>query len=369
MTGSRQGRRAARLVLAAIVVSLATSAVIVWLVKPSETAHPDTAGGVPSETVTVPVERGTLTSELRLNASLDYGDSAELPAAVGVITALPTPGQIVESGHAVYEADGRPVILLQGERPIWRELAEGMDDGQDVVQLEANLARLGFFGREPDTRFDRSTTDAVTRWQKHLGVPATGTVTGTDVVVVNAPSIRISRVAASLGQSGTSPASYTATTLRALIKLTADQAGELQIGTPVTVVLPDGTGIENTIASVAPGGQPAGDGEQATPPTAVVEFPDQTRLLGIGPAAVRVVVRTSAESTETLIVPVTALVATARHRYAVELLTAEGIVRVAVNIGLVADARVQIVASGPSVDGAPTDAPVLAEGDEVVIAR
>ena len=79
-------------------------------------------------------------------------------------------------------------------------------------------------------------------------------------------------------------------------------------------------------------------------------------------------VRNGEPSAETLIVPVTALLATARDAYAVEVQTADGIIRVPVEIGLVADARVQITASGPDVRGAAAG-PSLDAGDEVVISR
>ncbi len=358
------------LVLTVLIAAVAAGAVAVVIWKPWEEAaatSPEEGGAVSA--VTVPVEMGTLTSHLKLNATLGYGAPVELPAAQGVLTALPAPGQVIEIGQQVYEADGRPVILLEGARPFWRDLSSDAEDGQDVLQLEQNLARLGFFDREPDTRFDWWTTDAVRRWQKALGLPVTGTISARDVVVVNAPSIRIAQVTGKLGQSGASPATYTATTLTATAKLTSAQARELTTDTPVTVVLPDGTELENTIAAVDPGGQPTGDDGQTTPPTATIQFPDQEQVASTGPASIRVIVQSAEESAETLIVPATALIATAKNQYAVEVLTGERIVRVPVQIGLIADARVQILASGPDVEGAPSDARGLAAGDAVVISR
>lgn len=358
------------LLVTVLIAALAAGGIAVAIWKPWEEAaanSPERSGA--ASAVTVPVETGTLTSQLKLNATLGYGDPVELPAAQGVLTALPAPGQVIEIGQRIYEADGRPVVLLEGSRPFWRDLSSGADDGQDVLQLEQNLARLGYFDREPDTRFDWWTTDAVRRWQEALGLPVTGTVAATDVVAVNAPSIRIAQATGQLGQSGVSPATYTATTLTATAKLTPAQARELTTDTAVTVVLPDGTELANTIAAVDPGGQPTGDNGQTTPPTATIHFPDQQQVSSMGPASVRVIVQSTEESAETLIVPASALIATAENQYAVEVLAGERIVRVPVQIGLIADARVQILASGPDAEGAPSDARVLETGDEVVISR
>lgn len=352
-----------------LVAALAVGAALVWTGKPWNGTSERSAGSSGDNVVTVPVERGTLTSQLHLNGTLGYGDPVELPPAAGTVTALPVPGEVIEVGAPVYESDGAPVILMEGERPLWRDLSRGVADGPDILQLEQNLARMGFFHREPDTRFDWWTADAVRRWQKDSEQPVTGTIAVADVVVADAASIRISQVTAALGESDVSPLTYTATSLRAHVKLTGAQARDLEAGTPVLVVLPDGTELEETLDVVDPGGQPTGDEGETSPPNAEIEFSDQDQVARAGPAAVRVTVQDSEERTETLIVPATALIATARERYAVEMQTEDGIVRVPVEIGLVAEARVQILASGSDVAGARVDDPSLAEGDEVVVSR
>lgn len=370
MNATPRTRRTPRFTPATVLAAaLAAAGALIWAWQPWDTTAPSGAASELSEVVTAPVERGTLTSELRLTATLGHGDPVELPVAAGVITALPAPGQVIDAGSWVYEADGRPVILLEGARPLWRDLTSGIDQGHDVLQLEQNLARLGFFDREPDTRFDWWTVEAINRWQKDLGLPVTGTVAVSDVVVADAPSIRVSQITGQLGQTGVSPLTYTATTLQAVATLTAAQSRELQAGTPVTVTLPDGTELDNTLAAVDPGGHPTDEGDQVTPPTARIEFPDQDLVSATGPTTIQVTVHNNEDATETLIVPATSLIATARDSYAVEVRTDEQIVRVPVMIGLVADARVQILASGADLQDHPANTPTLSAGDEVVIAR
>ena len=107
--------------------------------------------------------------------------------------------------------------------------------------------------------------------------------------------------------------------------------------------------------------------DQTTSPTATIEFPDQSQVAKAGPTSVRVTVGDDTDTTATLVVPVTALLATADGGYAVEVLLQGQTVRTPVEVGLVADARAQILHSGGDVTG--KSGPVLAAGDMVVLSR
>ncbi|MFT4029410.1 MAG: peptidoglycan-binding protein [Protaetiibacter sp.] len=338
-----------------------------WWFRPWELLADPVEAAAASEPVTAAVELTTLTSRVRLNAQLSYGDAAPLPAAGGTITVLPAAGSVVETGHQVYEADGHPVVLFRGSRPFWRELSVDSEDGEDIRQLQQNLAGLGLYSGTADGDFGWETRQAVRDWQKSLGVAQTGVFSPSTVVVADAPGIRIAQLTARLGDTGASPATYTETSLRATAKLTEAQARELTAGTPVTVTLPDGSEIDTELAAVDPGGQPTGDGDATTSPSATVEFPDQTQVAAAGAVSVRITIRDDTEQTPTLVVPATALVATADGGYAVEVYADGRITRTPVEIGLVADARVQLLASGTELDGG--DGPVIAAGDLVVLAR
>lgn len=349
-----------------------------------------------AEPVTAAVERLTLTSDLRLNAQLGYGEAVPLQAAPGTLTALPAAGAVIVTGQQVYEADGRPVVLFRGARPFWRELAlpdpaptptaaptaapittrsaapDTDDDaaeapsGEDVRQLQQNLSELGFYRGAVDGGFGSLTQQAVRAWQRSLGVPQTGVFSPADAVVADAPSIRIAQVTARLGDTETSPATSTETTLRATARLTEAQARELAVGAAVTVVLPDSTELDGVIATVDPGGQVNAAGETSSP-SAVIDIADQAAASAAGAVAVRIVIRQDAAQQPTLVVPVIALVATVDGGYAVDVYAEGRIVRTPVQIGQVGDARVQLLASGTEVDGGT--GPVLAEGDRVVVAR
>ncbi|MCU1422453.1 MAG: HlyD family secretion protein [Microbacteriaceae bacterium] len=317
------------------------------------------AAGLPvdaDEAGTVVAERTTLTADLILNGNLSYGDEITLPGRGGTVTRLPKAGDEIAVGQALYEVDGRPVIAVRGDRPFWRPLSDGIDNGADVQQLEQFLVDAGFGGEVVvDTEFTWTTTAAVKNWQQSLGLEGTGVVGMGDIVAVNAASVRIASVTAKLGDGGGSPLSYTSTVLRAVAKLTDAQAREILPATVVTVTLPDGTELPGTITSIDPGGQPTGKDGETTSPSATVEFDDPTAAQGIGLRAVKVALA-SAEVKDALVIPVTALVATLDGGYAVDVLSGGEKVRVPVEIGLIADARVQVTGGD------------LAEGDIVVVA-
>ncbi len=309
--------------------------------------------------VTTKAELTTLTSDLRLNGSLSYGASTALPGRGGTITRLPAAGDVIEAGQSIYEVDGKPVIAMRGDRPFWRDLGVGVENGPDVRQLEQALADLGF-GKDMtvDDEFTRVTEANVKAWQKSLGVTKDGVVKLGDVVAITAASVRVDSVTGKLGDpAATSPLTYTSTTLRVVATLTEAQAREILPATPVTVILPDGTEVSATVAAVDPGGQPTGKEGETTPATANIEFEDPAVAEGIGLRAVKVVFATS-EVKDALVVPVTALVATTDGGYAVDVLRKGGKVeRVSVEVGLIADTRVQVVGGD------------LAAGDAVVVAQ
>ncbi len=374
----RGSRRAARIVGAGVVAALVLAGGAAWYLRPweqwGEPADP------PPEPVTAAVQLTTLTSEVRLNGELTFGDAVPLPAATGTITVTPVAGQVIALGKQVYEANGAPVVVFRGARPFWRELSVYSRDAEDVRQLEQNLTDLGFQPGPIDTRFDWRTRQAVRDWQKSLGLEQTGAFSPSAVVVTAASGIRIARVTGRLGESNASPGTYTATTLYATAKLTPAQARELAVGGPLTVTLPDGTEIQATLSAIDPGGEPIasadgggadGDGGESaakkTSPSATIQFADQKQVAAAGPAAVRITIHDDEEQEKTLVVPATALLATAEDAYAVEIYRGGEIIRTTVALGLVADSRVQILASGSKVEGG--SGPVLTEGDLVVLAR
>ncbi|MFF9274205.1 peptidoglycan-binding protein [Streptomyces griseosporeus] len=71
----------------------------------------------------VPVTRATLTERTTVEGQLGYGAEVPLPVkATGTVTWLPAQGTAVGRGGTLLRVDDRPVVLLYGSLPMYREL-------------------------------------------------------------------------------------------------------------------------------------------------------------------------------------------------------------------------------------------------------
>lgn len=78
-------------------------------------------------------------------------------------------GQSVSSGNVIAEVSDRPVYVLQGPLPLWRDLAPG-ESGKDVMELQTALARLGFSaGYDSYGYFGPGTEAAVRSFYARIG--------------------------------------------------------------------------------------------------------------------------------------------------------------------------------------------------------
>jgi multidrug efflux pump subunit AcrA (membrane-fusion protein) len=80
--------------------------------------------------------------------------------------------ELVEGAMAV-EVVGRPVFLLTGEIPMYRDLRPGAT-GDDVLQVEEALSRMGYFVGVPDDLWDVATGAAVAAWYQDAGYRPNG---------------------------------------------------------------------------------------------------------------------------------------------------------------------------------------------------
>src|ERR1700759_3048850 len=94
----------------------------------------------------------------------------------GTLTWLPSVGQAIEPGGALFRVDGKPVILMNGSTPDYRDLTPSDGAGQDIGELNRNLVALGF---NPDgivigDHWQAATTAGVEAFQASLSEPQTG---------------------------------------------------------------------------------------------------------------------------------------------------------------------------------------------------
>lgn len=94
------------------------------------------------------------------------------PFATVTVTRLPVKvGDRVRPGRVIAEIDGRPILLLRGRLPAYRDLHEG-DHGPDVTQLQRALESLGYADYDPPGEFMLSTALALLLFYRHLGYQA-----------------------------------------------------------------------------------------------------------------------------------------------------------------------------------------------------
>jgi peptidoglycan hydrolase-like protein with peptidoglycan-binding domain len=298
---------------------------------------------------TAKVTKQTMLDTQSEDGSLGYGDAATMSARLmGTLTSLPINGAVFTRGKTLYKVDNRPVVLMYGSVPAYRELANGIK-GSDVRELEENLKALGYTGFTVDTKFTADTVTAVKKWQKDLGLEKTGRVELGRVVF--APSaLRVFEVKAGLGQAaqpGGELFTYTGTARLVTVELSVSDQRLARKGNKVKVTLPDGKSVNGVVQSVSTviesSSEP--DGSPSTKIKAIVSLDDPKATNGLDAASVNVVF-TAAEHKDVLTVPVAALVALAEGGYGVEVIDGSASHYLRVETGLFSSGRVEVSGDG-----------------------
>jgi multidrug efflux pump subunit AcrA (membrane-fusion protein) len=339
-------RRTRALAAAAAVVALAVAGAVVAMSGGTDatSAAPEPAAS------TATVELGPLAAVVSLSGTLSYrarsdgSPYAVINQARGTYTDLPAVGARIDCGDVLYRVDDRPVLLLCGTVPAYRDLHRG-DKGKDVRQLNRNLHLSA--GRA----FTGKTTAALKRLQGAKGFHVTGTLSPSDAVFLPR-AVRIAKVAGELGESarpGARIAQATADTLHVQVDLDASQQGDVKKGDRAVVTLPGNTSVKGTVGRLgrvarAPEGNDTDPAAATVPAFISLDDPDAAR--GLESAPVQVDVMTKGVKSA-LSVPVTALVGRSGGGLAVDAVRADGRRElVAVRVGLFDDARGRVEVKG-----------------------
>ncbi len=150
---------------AATALSLVGLAASVFVKSPAQQAA-EQAPPKPS-VLTAPVVRKVLHGSLTLRGTVAATMSESVPvvtpatAEVAVVSRTPhAVGDSLSPGNVLIEVPGRPVIVLPGKVPMYRDLSPG-DTGPDVVQLQKALRSLGYAVRDSTGVFGSSTQRAL----------------------------------------------------------------------------------------------------------------------------------------------------------------------------------------------------------------
>ena len=310
--------RGGRALLAAAVV--AGVAVLAWLVLAPGDGHDTSTANDSVPLGTAAVQRRDLIAREDVDGTLGFAAAATVPArAAGTITRLRDEGDTVTRGRSLMSIDAHATAwVLYGTIPMYRDLGPGVSDGRDVRQLERNLKALGYDPGTVDDAWTSATTSAVEDFQDDRDLTESGTLRRAEVVVSDGAA-RVGKHAAELGEparAGAPVTTLTSTTPVVTAKLDAGLAAEVHRGDRVRITLPDGREVGGRVSRV---GTVAAAGENGASPTVELRVALDSRRHGRLDGAPVTVSLETGRTKDALAVPVTALVATAPGRYAVEL--------------------------------------------------
>lgn len=322
---------------------------------------------------TTVVVRGAVTPQATVPVS-----ATAPPGSHPVVTAAPAEvGSEVAEGRAAMEVAGRPVLVLFGAVPAYRDLRPG-DSGRDVAQLETALARLGYAPGRADGVFDAALSAAISATWRAAGYPPPVEAAPGDPTLAAAPTppprshvflprrevafvpalpVRVAKL------DQVAEAGPTLTLAAGPLAVTADvderDARAVPVGTAVKVLIDARQlDLDGRIIAVGAAVTNAETGVRRVPVTVETSAPLPGDSLGLD---VRLTTTTARTAGEVLVVPVAALHATTDGGERVTVLDRDGSRRaVRVRAGL---------SSGGFVEIEPIDSGSLEAGDRVVVGR
>jgi hypothetical protein len=190
---------------------LAAAAVVVVIVVSNDNEKNDGSGAGTTATGATAVQRRNLVATDTESGTLSYASSQTVYNRLsGTITWVPQIGQIVKAGQTLFTVDNKPVLLMNGSTPAYRDLTASDDTGPDIYELNKNLVDLGYDpdGIVVDDTWQAATTAGIDALQYHFGETETGSLTLGQVVFLPGPQM-IQTVDTTVGSTGGgSEASY-----------------------------------------------------------------------------------------------------------------------------------------------------------------
>jgi multidrug efflux pump subunit AcrA (membrane-fusion protein) len=307
------------------------------------------------------VQEGPLSSQVNQSGTLSYSAGADgapysvVNRASGTYTWVPSVGTQIDCGETLYKVGEKPVLLICGSTPAYRNLAEG-DDGKDVRALNKTLVGEGYADKselDPGSdHFGWETAAALEKLQDKRGADVTGRLNLGQAVFLPGP-LRISKVMAKNGTSagpGRPIMEASSNRREVTVKLDASQQSEVKKGDHAQITLPDNritSGVVSRIGTVVTSsGKNGSDSGSATLPVYItLKHPKDAGTLDQAPVQVQI---TTDGVKQALIVPVTALIGQAGGGYAVEVAAGDsGQSRIVpVTLGLFDDANGRVQVSG-----------------------
>lgn len=351
MSGRSTATRAAVIGLTAAALVTAGLAIVPPMVSGDDDTPAETADDT-ARYDRATVQRRTLEESTEANGSAGFGAARQVNSTGdGIVTQAPEPGDVLDPGDVLLRVAQRPIVLVEGATPMYRELRRtqsgerdaagdriGDTTGADVEQLQDYLIGLGLDGdgdvaAEHGT-FGRATERAVEQWQRFVGHPATGKVDSSQIVFVPA-SIRI-ETAPLVGAEFDDP-TVTDVDPKVTADVTGQQRSHFPLGQPVAIEFADRT-ITGTVTDVD-----RRAGADGSTQFRVEITPDGgSDVEGVDADATAKLTARRVVAEEVLTVPVRALVALAEGGWAVQLDGPSGPRLTAVELGAVVDGFAEV---------------------------
>ncbi|MFI0452257.1 efflux RND transporter periplasmic adaptor subunit [Actinomadura sp. 6N118] len=366
----RSRRRFLLSIVAASVVASVASLGASTLIKSPQQVAAD-AGPPRASVISAPVERRVLKESVILRGTVAPGRTIEVtPAASAegrsVITrATVKKGQRIKAGEVVAEVSGRPMMVLAGAIPAYRDIRPG-GKGPDVKQLQRALRGLGYSVGDAKGIYGSATQAAVRKLYEDRGYePPAAQTAGKPSVYLKAGEVvyvprfpaRATEVKATLGAQVTGTILKLATgELEVRGTLTAPDRKLVKPGMDVTIFSEESgrsaPGRVRSIGAFTADGGTAGAGH-AVRVAGKSQLPE-----GFAGQDVRLTIEAASTDGPVLVVPASAVYGAADGSTQVIKLTPGGAQeRIAVTAGATGGGFVEVRGDG------------LAEGDRVVVGK
>lgn len=273
-----------------------------------------------------------------------------------IITAIKVEaGQVLASGQVLMEVEGRPVTVLTGAFPAWRDLTWPMPAGPDIAQLQSALAELGFYRDEVNGRYEAGTLLAVLELYKAIGYepPSRSSVRHEEFVFVPSDLRTVQQLEIKVGDILQADAITLASVTRRIeADLTVDQRQVIKPGLTIRAIGSSGARWSGTIDRVVDIERDA----NATGPTFAILTRESIPASITGEQGFEVVIDSTSERVFSAS-PAAVHIGDDGQAFVVVLDGAKEIVT-PVHVGLVTDSRVEISSQ---------DKDALAAGDLLVL--
>jgi putative peptidoglycan binding protein len=197
-------RRGVRRIGAGLALLAVVAVVVVIVSETGSSPAKRNTGGKDSAFDATTVKRRDLVQTDTESGTLSYASPQTVYNRLsGTLTWLPGVGRVIKPGEALFRVDGKPVILMNGTTPAYRDLASSDSAGKDIEELNRNLVALGFNpdGIVVDDEWQAATTAGVEAFQASLGETQTGSLSLGQIVFLPGDQL-VSTVDATLGSTG-----------------------------------------------------------------------------------------------------------------------------------------------------------------------